>query len=86
MKSAISTIEAKADLPAQRISFADFNEAFHGSIESFGLDKGKVYYQYCPMANGSKGAYWLSEINNIRNPYFGDKMLTCGETRDSLEF
>jgi Cu(I)/Ag(I) efflux system membrane fusion protein len=86
MKSAISPIEAKADLSAQRIAFAEFNEAFHGCLESFGLYKGTIYYQYCPMANGNKGAYWLSEIKDIRNPFFGDKMLGCGETRETLEF
>lgn len=86
MKPAISAIEAKADLPSQRTAFAEFNEAFHESVESFGLNRGTVFYQYCPMANGNNGAYWLSEISEIRNPYFGDKMLTCGETRDTLYF
>jgi Cu(I)/Ag(I) efflux system membrane fusion protein len=31
------------------------------------------------MALNDKGAYWLSEFEEIRNPYFGDAMLTCGE-------
>ena len=86
MQKAISTIDHAGDLPQQRIAFAQFNDAFYNTLEFFGLQSGKVYYQYCPMANGDKGAYWLSEIKEIRNPYFGDEMLSCGETRETLDF
>jgi Cu(I)/Ag(I) efflux system membrane fusion protein len=49
-------------------------------------DGQKVYYQFCPMAFDNSGAYWLSDNNEIRNPYFGSKMLTCGEVTDSLDY
>jgi Cu(I)/Ag(I) efflux system membrane fusion protein len=42
------------------------------------LDK-PVYVQHCPMADNNKGADWLSLEKEIRNPYFGSSMLTCGE-------
>ncbi len=32
-----------------------------------------VYVAYCPMAEAS----WLQKSTEIRNPYFGSKMLTC---------
>ncbi|MGW8314129.1 MAG: efflux RND transporter periplasmic adaptor subunit [Bacteroidales bacterium] len=86
MNSSISTIAGKQDLSAQRVAFATFNDAFYHAIETFGLAKDTVYYQYCPMANGDQGAFWLSEIKEIRNPYFGDEMLGCGETRETLAF
>jgi len=86
LKSEISLIMDTGDLAEQRIAFADFNDAFHNTLELFGLESGTVYYQYCPMANGDKGAFWLSEVNEIRNPYFGDEMLSCGETRETFEF
>ena len=86
MNSEISTIAGTQDLTAQRVAFAKFNDAFYNALELFGIQDGVVYYQYCPMANGNEGAYWLSEIDEIRNPYFGDEMLTCGENRDTLEF
>ena len=35
-----------------------------------------IYYQYCPMANKGKGANWLSMENKIKNPYYGNQMLT----------
>ncbi|MFC3414955.1 efflux RND transporter periplasmic adaptor subunit [Algoriphagus hitonicola] len=51
--------------------------------ETFGLNKEVVYKDYCPMAFGDEGAYWLSEEKNITNPYFGSSMLTCGEIRQT---
>jgi Cu(I)/Ag(I) efflux system membrane fusion protein len=51
----------------------------------FGLKDKTTYYQYCPMANRDKGAYWFSETDEIRNPYFGEDMLGCGETRETLK-
>lgn len=45
----------------------------------------KVYYQFCPMANNGKGANWLSKENAIKNPYFGNQMLTCGSTKETIE-
>jgi Cu(I)/Ag(I) efflux system membrane fusion protein len=32
------------------------------------------------------GAYWLSESADIRNPYYGEAMLTCGETKETMKF
>jgi membrane fusion protein, copper/silver efflux system len=37
------------------------------------------------MANGDQGAYWFSAEKEIRNPYFGDMMLSCGETRETIK-
>lgn len=42
------------------------------------LDK-IIYVQYCPMADNNKGADWLSTEKEIRNPYFGSSMLSCGD-------
>lgn len=51
--------------------------------ETFGLDKDVVYKDYCPMAFGDQGAFWLSEKKDITNPYFGSSMLTCGEVKQT---
>lgn len=45
----------------------------------------KIYYQFCPMANNGKGATWLSKENAIKNPYYGNQMLTCGSTKETIE-
>lgn len=44
-----------------------------------------TYYQFCPMANNGEGAYWLSENEEIKNPYFGSEMLTCGSVAETIE-
>jgi hypothetical protein len=36
------------------------------------------------MANNNKGALWLSEVKEIKNPYFGSKMLTCGSVKKQI--
>jgi Cu(I)/Ag(I) efflux system membrane fusion protein len=86
LESEIKTISSSSSISTQRKAFAKFNDAFYASVKAFGLHHGIVYYQYCPMANGDDGAYWLSNINEIENPYFGDEMLKCGETKETIEF
>lgn len=44
-----------------------------------------TYYQFCPMANGGKGANWLSKDNTIKNPYYGSMMLNCGKTIETIK-
>jgi len=44
-----------------------------------------VYLQHCPMANGGKGADWLSKDNFVRNPYYGNRMLTCGKVVETIK-
>jgi hypothetical protein len=36
------------------------------------------------MAADGKGASWLSDKREVRNPYYGDKMLTCGSVKESI--
>jgi len=86
LESEITTISTSSNISIQRIAFAEFNNAFYASVKAFGLHHGMIYYQYCPMANGDIGAFWLSNIEEIENPYFGDEMLKCGETRETIEF
>ena len=62
------------------------------------FDATKVYYQECPMAlnNYESSAFWLStegDNKKRRNPYlglhdpkYGKAMLTCGATRDSINY
>ncbi len=83
LNSEINTIAASSDIEAQRQAFSKFNEAFYKSLETFGLKNETAYYQFCPMYNN--GAYWISETEEIRNPYYGDKMLDCGETKDTIK-
>lgn len=44
-----------------------------------------IYVQHCPMADNNKGADWLSTFKEIKNPYFGSSMLTCGEVTKEIK-
>ncbi len=44
-----------------------------------------TYYQFCPMANDGKGANWLSKENAVKNPYYGNQMLTCGKVVETIK-
>jgi hypothetical protein len=44
-----------------------------------------LYKDFCPMYNNNKGASWLSETKEIKNPYLGKKMHTCGEVKEEIK-
>jgi len=85
LKSELKAIANSGDLGKQRKAFVAFNETFYKAVNSFGLTGVKSYYQYCPMANNDLGAYWFSDEEAIRNPYYGEMMLKCGEVREVIE-
>ena len=68
----------------QRIAFSPVSDNMFAMLKSADIKNGGIYQQFCPMAFNDKGAYWLSDDNEIKNPYFGKKMLECGEITDSL--
>lgn len=54
-------------------------------IKGVGTGGQTLYSDFCPMANDGKGATWLSELKEIKNPYMGKKMLTCGTIKDTIK-
>ncbi len=76
---------ARPGLKQQRENFIYLSEAMIKTVDAFGLQNRTVYVDYCPMANSDKGAYWLSEASEIRNPYYGDAMLSCGEIVEQIK-
>lgn len=72
------------DVDKMRVYFEEVDNGLFRLLRVTGLKNAGIYRQFCPMALNDKGAFWLSNDRDIRNPYFGNKMLTCGELRDSL--
>jgi Cu(I)/Ag(I) efflux system membrane fusion protein len=72
------------DIEAQRKSFSGLSDALYKSVKAYGLGGTVAYYQFCPMAFNDEGGYWLSNDQKVRNPYFGDKMLSCGVVKETL--
>ncbi len=86
LKHSLSQLLDKGSLREKRVHFSHISEALYCSIKSFGLEtQDKIFTDYCPMAFEDRGAFWLSDAKEIRNPYFGDNMLTCGEIREVFE-
>ena len=44
-----------------------------------------LYRDFCPMYNNKKGAPWLSETKEIKNPYYGKEMSKCGEVKEEIK-
>jgi len=70
----------------KRSHFSIVSNKLTEAVDMFGIAGNKpVYLEYCPMAFDNKGAFWISENKEIRNPYFGDIMLKCGEVKRELK-
>lgn len=83
LKSALSQITDSEDLEVQRTAFSDLTEKITATVNE-SLTDGAVYQQFCPMAFNNKGGYWLSTESEIKNPYYGDRMLKCGKVTETL--
>ncbi|GAC1313677.1 MAG: hypothetical protein NVSMB24_37270 [Mucilaginibacter sp.] len=68
------------DIAHQREHFANLSANFFKLAKAVKLTDKPVYYTYCPM----KKSYWLSADAGIKNPYFGNQMLTCGKVTETL--
>jgi len=68
----------------QREHFELLSKDIYDLVKSFG--GGQVLYKdFCPMYNNKKGAFWLSETKEIKNPYLGKAMPTCGIIKEEIK-
>lgn len=74
-------ISATGDINKQRSLFANFSTNMAAVAKAVKLTGQPIYQAYCPM----KKAYWLSSEKEIKNPYFGKAMLTCGEITETIQ-
>ncbi|WP_026914528.1 efflux RND transporter periplasmic adaptor subunit [Christiangramia portivictoriae] len=81
----LEKISENRNLESQRENFRILSQqmiAIAGNMDN--LDK-TIYVQHCPMANNNRGADWLSLSSEVKNPYYGNAMLTCGEVTSELK-
>ena len=83
MKDAKNKMSSAKNIEEVRKHFSMLSYHVLEMTETFGINKEVVYKDYCPMAFGDQGAYWLSEKKDITNPYFGASMLACGEVKQT---
>lgn len=86
LKESLVVFGTAMDTKGQRKAFKAINEQYTNLIKESGMTNTKLYQQFCSMAFDDEGAYWLSKDSTIRNPYFGDDMLECGEVTATYQF
>lgn len=76
-----SKIADSRSIETQRESFNGLSQNMISMTKSFKLSDKSVFVQYCPMAKAS----WLSAEKEIKNPYYGKSMLTCGSVKSEIK-
>lgn len=79
---AIATSETS--LSEQRNQFYPLSQGIYQLVKAFGGGR-PLYHDHCPMARDNQGALWISETREVKNPYFGDEMLTCGTVEEIIQ-
>jgi len=80
LKAIAQQMAGAENLEDLRKYFSDFTLQIEPLLTE-SISEGSIYKQYCPMAFDNAGAYWFSDAKEIKNPYFGKKMLRCGSTK-----
>ena len=83
IRTAATSILNTSNITDQRNYFKRLSAALMDAIQVFGVNE-TVFVEFCPMADSNKGAYWLSKEEKVINPYFGKRMLTCGEVKQVI--
>lgn len=77
----LNKLEKEKDIEKIRKSFLNLSVNYVSLVETFGPFSKKIYVINCPMANNNKGGDWLSYTKEVKNPYYGKSMLTCGSIK-----
>lgn len=75
---------SKSKIDSQREHFAMMSEDMYALVKAFGGGQA-LYHDHCPMFNDNKGAMWLSETKEIKNPYMGSSMPKCGKVEEMIK-
>lgn len=68
----------------QREHFEMLSKDMYDLVKTFGGGQ-TLYKDFCPMYNNNKGAFWISETKEIKNPYLGKAMPACGTVKEELK-
>lgn len=79
-------IMSATDVDGKKRAFQTASDLLFDLLRTVQYRGALVYQQHCPMAFNNEGANWLSLEKEIFNPYFGDKMLHCGQVQDSIAY
>ena len=83
LKKDAQAISDTNEISLQRQHFSSLSKSIY-EVMKISKQKTPTYYQHCPMANDGKGANWLSKEKEVKNPYYGSMMLSCGKVIETL--
>ncbi|MGB1275652.1 MAG: DUF3347 domain-containing protein, partial [Nannocystaceae bacterium] len=85
LRSQAHHINKAHDLEAARTGFEALSQGVSTILGRFGnpLDQ-SVHLAFCPMAQGTEGASWIQQGEEIDNAYFGATMRSCGKVRQEI--
>tara|TARA_B100000949_G_scaffold36988_1_gene30968 strand:- start:2947 stop:3558 length:612 start_codon:yes stop_codon:yes gene_type:complete len=72
---------SESDIAHQREHFKVLSKDVTDMVAITGTEN-TLYQQFCPMYDG--GSAWLSTSKDVKNPYYGSKMLTCGKVQKEI--
>lgn len=82
---ALKHLDMQKDIKGMRSAFKPVSNALITLARKHGMDHlGNLYVVHCPMALKGTGADWLSDKNEVRNPYYGSSMLRCGDVTETI--
>lgn len=84
LKEDVAHIANSQDASQQRDYFVRLSKNMYALMKALKMET-PVYYHFCSMANDGKGATWLNKESSIKNPYYGSKILGCGETVETIK-
>ena len=87
IKKEADKIHSSVEIATQREAFLILSKNLSDAIKTFGIETENgqaLYLVFCPMADNDNGGFWLSYDKEIKNPYFGSEMLTCGSIQNQM--
>lgn len=93
IKANAESLLKQTNITEMRQDFRMVGESIYPLLKTIHYEGKTLYWQNCPMAFGEgKEANWISNTEEIINPYLGKKdpeykatMLHCGEVKDSIK-
>ncbi len=73
-----------SNIKHQREHFSMMSNDVYALVRAFGGGR-VIYHDHCPMYDDKKGAMWLSELKEIKNPYMGAQMPACGTVEEMIK-
>ncbi|CAL66317.1 MULTISPECIES: DUF3347 domain-containing protein [Christiangramia] len=84
LRATIKELILAGDINDQRIAFAVLSEQLYQILPAIDFGSEALFWQNCPMALGGRGGNWISLEEQVKNPFMGQRMPSCGTALEKL--